>query len=422
MIAPDALRQRARPIDRSADRRVALVAVVAATIFLVAAVASLLLPEGVRRGGWLPTHLALAGAATTAIAGVMPFFAAAFAAAAPADARLRVAAVAAVAGGALGIAIAVPAGRGMLAVLAGSTFIAGVGVTAAATLRPLRDALGPSRGLVIQGYLIALAEVALGALIATLFLAGWAPVVEAWSSIKPAHAWLNLVGFVSLVIATTLLHFFPTVIGARIVPHPSARLTVRGLAIGAPLVSVGFVVGSDLAARVGAAAVLAGGAGLVVNMIRAWVTRARWTTDLAWHRFAIGGLISAVVWLEVGMVVAAGRVLVLGADPSAWRLDAILGPLVVGWVGLSIVASATHLLPAIGPGDQAVHARQRARLGRWATPRLLLTNVGALILSAALALGAPPAMGVGTVALLLGLGWTAALLGSAAAMGLRARP
>ena len=37
----------------------------------------------------------------------------------------------------------------------------------------------------------------------------------AWLSLHLALAWFNLVGFVSLVIATTLLHFFPTVVGAR---------------------------------------------------------------------------------------------------------------------------------------------------------------------------------------------------------------
>jgi hypothetical protein len=57
-----------------------------AAAFLVAAAASLTLPAGATRGLWLPLHLALAGAATTAIAAVMPFFAAAFAAAPPADA------------------------------------------------------------------------------------------------------------------------------------------------------------------------------------------------------------------------------------------------------------------------------------------------------------------------------------------------
>jgi hypothetical protein len=50
----------------------------------------------------VPLHLALAGGATTAIAGVMPYFTSAFAAAPPTDRWLRMAAVGAVALGALG--------------------------------------------------------------------------------------------------------------------------------------------------------------------------------------------------------------------------------------------------------------------------------------------------------------------------------
>ena len=316
MIDPAALRRRASPIDRSSDRLVALGAIALAVAFLVASVVAMFLPVAVRRGAWLPLHLALAGAATTAIAGVMPFFAAAFAAAPPSDARLRTAAVGTVALGAAAVSVGVVGGEVGLAVAGGIGFVAGIALTAIATVRPLGRALGPSRGLVTQGYVIALGEVAVGASLATLFVAGWPPIVEDWARVKPAHAWLNLVGFVSLVIATTLLHFFPTVVGARIALRPSARITVAGLAAGAPLVALGFAVSSDLIARIGAVGVIGGAMGLAVYAWRTWQTKARWTTDPGWHRFAIGGLVSAIVWFEIGMAVAAGQVLVFGADPA----------------------------------------------------------------------------------------------------------
>lgn len=414
-----ALGRRAAPIDRSSDRWVALFAIVLAIAFLVAAVVAMGVPEGARRGTWLPLHLALAGGATTAIAGVMPFFTAAFAAAAPSDPRLRTAAVGVIALGAAGVAFGVAGDRIGLAVISGGGYVAGILLTAAATVRPLGRALGPSRGLVIQGYVVALGDVAVGATIATAFLAGWPPVVASWATIKPAHAWLNLVGFVSLVIATTLLHFFPTVIGARIVPHVSARLTVAGLAIGAPLVALGFVIASGPVARLGAIGVISGAAGLAVYVGRTWPTRARWTTDQDWHRFAMGGLISAIVWLKVGLAVAAGRVLAFGAEPGGWRVEVVAGPLIVGWVGLAIVASATHLLPAIGPGDPATHARQRRRLGRWAVMRLALLNAGVLAFALGLPVGSAPLVDLGVALISIGFGISAGLLATAAAMGVR---
>lgn len=43
----------------------------------------------------------------------------------------------------------------------------GIAVTPIATIRPLSWALGPSRGLVVQGYVIALGEVVVGASLVT---------------------------------------------------------------------------------------------------------------------------------------------------------------------------------------------------------------------------------------------------------------
>ncbi len=292
------LATRRRPlIDRSSDRLITLAAIALAVGFLLAAVLSLLLPVGQRRGIWLPLHLALAGAATTAIAGVMPFFSATLAAAPPVGARLRAAAVAVVALGAAGVAIGVTGGRTGLAVAGGAAFVVGVGLTGSATVRPLRGALGPSRGIVSGGYVAALVSVGVGAALATLFLAGWPPLAGEWLRVKPAHAWLNLVGFVSVVVATTLLHLFPTVIGARIAAIRSARVTVYGLVIGAWLVATGYLLAVDALARLGAVVAIAGAAGLAVYAGRVWPTRARWTTDPGWHRFAIGGLVSAIAWL-----------------------------------------------------------------------------------------------------------------------------
>jgi hypothetical protein len=92
-----------------------------------------------------------------------------------------------------------------------------------------------------------------------------------------------------------------------------------------------------------------------------------------------------------------------------------------------VLASATHLVPAIGPGDPAAHARQRVMLGRWATVRLVaadtgiaLSAVGLLPLGADLAssLGVPLA-GAGLALAGLALGASAALVVAALATGLR---
>ena len=373
---------------------VAVGAIGIAVAYLLGAVLAILLPTAVRGGAWLPLHLALAGGATSAIAGVMPYFTSAFAAAPPANRWLRTAAVGAVALGALGVASGVVGDQAGLAVAGGVGFMAGIGLTGIAAIRPLGRGLGPSRGLVTQGY------------------------VDAWAQIKSAHAWLNLIGFVSLVIATTMLHLFPTVVGARIARRPSTWITLVGLAAGAPIVALGFVLTSDALARVGAVSVAAGSAGLAVNAWRTWQTRAHWTTDPDWHRFAIGGLVSAIAWFEVGIAIAAGRVLNFGANPAAWSVDTVTGPLIVGWIGLAIVASATHLIPAIGSGNPDTHARQRHLLGRAAILRLAIADVGIAVLSVGLPFGFGPLTQAGIILVMIGLGATVVLLGAAVQIGL----
>ncbi len=364
-------------------------------------------------------HLALAGGASSAIAGVMPYFTAAFGAAQPANRWWRTAAVAAVALGALGVSIGVVAGVPSLAAGGGLAYVGGIVTAGGAALRPLGGRLGPVRGLMTPGYVIALSEVAVGASIATLYVGGWAPVVGRWGSLKPAHAWLNLVGFVSLVIATTLLHFFPTVVGARIVRRRGTLLTIAGLGVGAPLVALGFAVDADALARIGAVATGAGALALAVDCGRTWLIRARWTTDPGWHWFAIGGLVSAIAWFEVGIAIAAGRVLVVGASPAAWSVDELIGPLIVGWVLLTVVASATHLVPAIGPGDPIAHGRQRRILGTAAVIRLAVLNLGVAWLSVGLAVRLDLLSLAGVAAIGAGLASTVILIVRSVRVGLR---
>ena len=75
-------------------------------------------------------------------------------------------------------------------------------------------------------------------------------------------------------------------------------------------------------------------------------------------------------------------------------------PLVAGFIGQVLVGSWTHLVPAIGPGDQSAHAVQRRWLGRAATPRLIAWNVGVAVAVA------------GTLA-----GWEALVLAGGALVG-----
>jgi nitrite reductase (NO-forming) len=310
----------------------------------------------------------------------MPFFSAAIATTQPAASWLRWSSLAAVTLGAIGVSLGYATGERTFAATAGLLFLMGVVLTAVATLLPVSRALGPRGGVVTIGYAAALTSVGLGAALATAMLLDLGDIAWSWAWLKPAHAWLNLVGFVSLVIATTLLHFFPTVIGARIQRTRSAYGTVLGLALGAGLVALGFATRSDPVARLGAVLSLAGTASLALYAGTVWRTRARWTGDSGWHAFAMGGLVSAMAWFGLSMALAAGRVLVSGTDPANAATDVLVAPFVAGWMGLALLASATHLVPSVGPGGPHAHAAQRVLLGRGGAARLVIGDLGIALL------------------------------------------
>jgi nitrite reductase (NO-forming) len=399
---------RRRPISRDADRRITAGGLLLAAGFVALALGSVLLPADSRRGAWLPLHLALPGAATVAVGSVLPFFLAALAAARPGSPTLRVAVIALIAAGALSVSVGFAAGSGSLATIGGVAFIAGLAGLAWLLVAILGGALGPQRGLLPRAYATAIASVITGAALATAYVAGWAPVVERWASLKPAHAWLNVFGFLGLVIASTLVHLYPTVVGARIGIRPSTRAALIGLAAGPPAIALGYAVGSDVLARVGALVILLGVAALGAFIAEVHGRRGRWTTDAAWHRFTSWSLALGGAWYGVGVAIAAGRVLALGSAPVGWGVDLVGVPLALGFVLQVLVGSWTHLLPAIGPGDQRLHARQRALLARGADARLVALNAGALLLAVAVPLGAGAAAAVGALvaggALLAGLG------------------
>lgn len=392
---------------RADDRRIAVASIAVAAAYLVlAAGAAVALALGATGAvPWLPLHLALTGGASTAIAGVMPFFVAALGAGRPAPARLRGAAVALVATGAglvathgiaPGLAIALP-----LAAIGGVVYLAGIATTAAAVRASGRGGLMARRPIVTAGYLLALLNVGVGGTLGTLVVAGWEPVASRLVAVRAAHAWTNLIGFVSLVILATLLHFLPTVLGTRIVPRRSATFAVLGVGLGAPLVVAGCVTGVAAASGGGAIVTLVGALALVVEARAVRASRGRWTTDAGWHLVASGGLLAGVAWFAVGAALASALMIARAAgltgDDLAWRSSVVAGPLVAGWVVQVLVASWTHLLPSIGPGGPVEHAVQRALLGRAAMPRLASLNAGALLLTIGWATGLAPLAAGGAV-------------------------
>ena len=412
--AQEAARPARRPISRATDRRITFAGVAFAAAFLGLAIASLALPVAERRGWWLPLHLGLAGAAGTAIGAVLPFFTAALAVAPPAAPVVRGFAVTLLPIGALLVSAGFVRGAAPLAVAGGLAYLIGLLLVAVAAFAPLLGSLGPRRRLVEGAYVAALGQAFVAVAIATAMLAGVGSVVLNWAALKPAHAWLNVFGFVSLIVAATLVHLGPTVAGTRIRPRRSALVAVCSLAAGAPIVAAGLAFGSDPVARLGALVELVGAGALVLHGLAVARDRGRWTTDPSWHRMTSWSLLAAPAWLLVTVAVLAERLVSLGASPASWTLDAVAAPLALGWVGQVLVGSWSHLLPALGPGDATIHARQRIVLGRWVTARFVALNSGVAGVLVGTLAGDPRAVSVGLVVALASMATSVGLFVMAA--------
>ena len=138
-------------------------------------------------------------------------------------------------------------------------------------------------------------------------------------------------------------------------------------------------------------------------------------------RWLPGACAAAPLWFVVAVAIAVEPILQLGAAPAAWSIDLLAAPLVFGWLVQVLIGSWTHLVPAIGPGDRATHAAQRAILGRWATARLLLLNTGIVLVVAGQLSGAFALTGIGAGACLAAIGGAlAVLIVAAVATGRRA--
>ncbi|HEY4768793.1 MAG TPA: hypothetical protein VII26_07680 [Candidatus Limnocylindria bacterium] len=367
-------------VDRAPERRVVLAGMVGAAGFVAAAVI-VFLTGFAGSGTWLPLHLALAGGAGLAIAALVPHFTISLAGARPAPGRIRFAGLALIAGGAATVALAFPGGLTLIALVGASAYLAGIVTSAATAFIPARAGLGRRFGVVEAAYALALGNAAIAVGLAMLRLGDVATIGGAWLGLKPAHAWLNLVGFVSLVVAATLIHLYPTVVGSRIQSRPALLVLVAGVGFGAPITALGYAMAWAPIAQAGAFSVLAGAVALGLTALGAWPGRGRWTTDPAWHRLTIGHLSAAVAWFVVGAAILMADLLAHGVEPAGWSLQHTIGPLAIGWVMQALVGAWSHLLPSVGPGDAARHAVQRRELARGATIRLAAWNIGAALLT-----------------------------------------
>ncbi|MGZ8563318.1 MAG: hypothetical protein ACXWWU_06840 [Candidatus Limnocylindria bacterium] len=358
---------------------------------------------------WAAIHLALAGAATTAIATFIPHFAITLAGSRPEPGLQRLAGIVLVAGGAVSVVLGITLIGTPWASGGAAAMVAGLAVTAWHTVAPLRNPLARRHPIVTASYLLAIAEMAAGISLGGMVALGLDPVLEAWPTLRAAHAWITLVGAVSLTIFGTLVYLAPTILGARIRPGRWLVAGALGMLVGPPVASAGFGLASAQIALAGAAVTVVGAIGQVGYVVDVVRRRGPYTSEHDWRRVAVWHIVAGTGWFALAVAVALAE-LAGGRALAGWSLGPLAVPFVAGWMLQELVGSWSHLAPSVTPGDAARHAAQRRVLARASRLRPIAWNVGVAVTWAGLALDTAAAAAAGAAVLGIAVMVSAVLL------------
>ncbi|HUG88674.1 MAG TPA: hypothetical protein VMP42_07895 [Actinomycetota bacterium] len=336
---------------------------VLARIWLASAAASLLLPPADRLGWWLPIHLALAGAAGTAVAGTLPLFANTLAGAHHLPQRWDPLLL--VTAGAACIAVGRPLGIAWLLAAGGTAYAAGSLRLTWLVLAARLVGRNRRHNAALVAYAGAALSLTLGAVLGGLLGAG-AVGGLAVADVRAAHVTLNAEGFLALTVTGSLLVLIPIALRVR-APDAGGRLAVAALAGGAGLQAAGQVAAWPPLVIAGAAAALIGAADLVRVAAAALARRPRMP-----ERGAALHLLAVPAWL-IG-VTAAALVLAIRGAP-AWPLPLVTA-LTLGVFVQALLGAWSYLLPVSDPGGSPARRARLERTRRWALARAATFNAG----------------------------------------------
>ena len=394
----------------------------AARVWLTAAGFSLILPATVRLEWWVPLHLVLLGAVSVAISGAMQNFVAALTATGPAPPWMVWAQFGLTNAG----AALVVAGRssGLLGLVAagGTAFLAGILLLGVIVLRARRRALHLRHRIPVAMYVGAVSFVLVGGPIGILLGTGAVHDGQTWLDLRSAHMVINVLGWVSLAIAGTLITLLPTVLRVRM-PAWHGKLTAGLFVFGVGVTAAGLALDVTALAVAGGAAFAAGVAGLVVMVRRVLSTPRKWPVPVSAKHLllALGWFAAGAVWLLVALI--RGVQWFAGAD------DLFVVVFAGGWILQTLLGAWQYLLPMSRPGHPDERRASLAAVEWGGTVQLVALNVGLVLLAlAASRSGASVLATVGAALALVGTAmaliksWTYPILGRSTLLTRRSRP
>jgi nitrite reductase (NO-forming) len=394
----------------------------AARVWLTAAGLSVLLPASVRLGWWVPLHLALLGAVSVAISGAMQNFVAALTATGSAPRSTVWAQFGLTNTGAALIVAGRTSDLPRLVAAGGTVFLAGILLLGLIVLHARRRALHLRHRIPVAMYGSAVACVLVGALIGILLGTGAVSDPQTLLDMRSAHMVINVLGWVSLTIAGTLITLLPTVLRVRM-PAWHGDVTAALFVFGVAITATGLALGVTALAVAGGFAFAAGVAGLLVMVRRVLSTPRKWPVPVSAKHLllALAWFMAGALWLVVALI--RGGAWFAGAD------DLFVVVFVGGWILQTLLGAWQYLLPMSRPGHPDERRASLAAVEWGGTVQLVAMNVGLVLLALAAArsgasvlaaVGAASALAGATMALIKS--WIYPTLGRSTLLTRRSRP
>lgn len=261
--------------------------------------------------------------------------------------------------------------------------------------RQLRRALSARFAMIVRYYVAAAALLPLGALLGTLMATGRG---EQDPGMLVAHVVTNVLGWLGISVAGTVVTLWPTALRTRLVAG-AERAATRALPflVGGVLLSVAMSLVGMRAGAVAGLVVYLGGLGLLADpFVRS--LRAKPASDIAtWSLLAgLAWFVAVVVFLAVDLTTAGTWE--QAHDRLAWVTPAVAA----GFAAQMLVGAMSYLLPVALGGGPSLTRQTNAAMGLGGPARIVLVNGGLLLA----VLPSPPTVRA--------LGWALVVVGLAA--------
>ena len=274
--------------------------------------------------------------------------------------------------GVLSIAVGYTSGRSGLVVAGGVSFVMATLILGDIVRVAWNRALNKRHPLPVAMYAAAIGCLLLGGTFGAL-VGAHAATGSSWVALRGAHLTLNVLGWVSLTIAATLITLLPTVLRVRM-PAWRGRATAWLLVAGVSAIALGSAARSHALLAAGGIAYALGACGVAWMAIRVASTPRKWPVPVSARH-----LMCALAWFVFGSVDLAVQA-IRGLDAFALFRPVFLTVFVGGWIAQTLLGAWLFLLPMWRAGHPEERRRSWAAVDYLAGPQIVALNLGLVIM------------------------------------------